>query len=87
MYKHLTNLFGGKPMFVDSYPDFAVRAEKLEEKVSPKTKILVINSPANPTCRVYSADERREIAEFARKHDLLVISDEIYDHFIYDEPH
>ena len=87
MYKHLTNLFGGKPMFVDSYPDFAVRAEKLEEKVSPKTKILVINSPANPTGRVYSADELREIAEFARKHDLLVISDEIYDHFIYDEPH
>ena len=87
MYKHLTNLFGGKPVFVDSYPDFAVRAEKLEEKVSPKTKMLVINSPANPTGRVYSADELREIAEFARKHDLLVISDEIYDHFIYDEPH
>ncbi len=87
MYKHLTNLFGGKPVFVDTYPDFAVRPEKLEEKVTDKTKILVINSPANPTGRVYSADELREIAKFARKHDLLVISDEIYDHFIYDEPH
>jgi aspartate aminotransferase/aminotransferase len=87
MYKHLTNLFGGKPVFVDSYPDFALRAEKLEEKVSPRTKMLVINSPANPTGRVYSADEFREIAAFARKHDLLVISDEIYDHFIYDRPH
>ncbi len=87
MYKHLPNLFGGKPVFIDTYPDFAVRAEKLEEKVTSKTKILVINSPANPTGRVYCADELREIAEFARKHDLLVISDEIYDHFIYDEPH
>ena len=72
---------------MDTYPDFAVRPEKLEEKVTDKTKILVINSPANPTGRVYSADELRGIAEFARKHDLLVISDEIYDHFIYDEPH
>ncbi len=87
MYKHLANLFGGKPVFVDTYPDFAVLAEKLEEKVSPKTKMLVINSPSNPTGRIYSADELRAIAEFARKHDLLVISDEIYDHFIYDQPH
>lgn len=87
MYKHLANLFGGKPVFLDTYPDFAVSPEKLEEKVTQRTKILVLNSPANPTGRVYSGDELREIAEFARRHDLLVISDEIYDHFIYDEPH
>lgn len=86
MYKHLANLFGGKPVFVDTYPDFAMLPEKLEEKVTPKTKMLVINSPANPTGRVYSPDEMRDIADFARKHDLLVISDEIYDHFIYDSP-
>lgn len=87
MYKHLANLFGGKPVFLDTYPDFAVSPEKLEEKVTQRTKMLVLNSPANPTGRVYSGDELREIAEFARRHDLLVISDEIYDHFIYDEPH
>lgn len=87
MYKHLANLFGGKPVFLDTYPDFAVTPEKLEEKVTPKTKMLVLNSPSNPTGRVYSADELRAIVEFCKKHDLLVISDEIYDHFIYDEPH
>jgi len=87
MYKHLANLFGGKPVFVDTYPDFSIRAEKLEEKISSKTKLLVINSPANPTGRVYGADELREIAEVAKAHDLLVITDEIYDHFIYDQPH
>lgn len=87
MYKHLANLFGGKPVFIDTYPDFAVLPEKLEEKVTSKTKMLIINSPANPTGRVYSAEELRAIAEFARRHDLLVISDEIYDHFIYDQPH
>ncbi len=87
MYKHLTRLFGGKPVFVDTYPDFAMLPERLEEKVTSRTKMLVINSPANPTGRVYSGEELRSIANFAKKHDLLVISDEIYDHFIYDEPH
>jgi aspartate aminotransferase/aminotransferase len=87
MYKHLANLFGAKPVFVDTYPDFKLLPERLEEKVSPRTKMLVINTPANPTGKAYSADELRGIAEFARRHDLLVISDEIYDHFIYDQPH
>jgi aspartate aminotransferase/aminotransferase len=64
MYKHLANLFGGKPVFVDTYPDFTLRPERLEEKVSPRTKMLVINSPANPTGRVYSASEYKAIAEY-----------------------
>ncbi|GAB4343556.1 MAG: aminotransferase class I/II-fold pyridoxal phosphate-dependent enzyme [Candidatus Abyssubacteria bacterium] len=84
MYKHLANLFGGRPVFVDTYPDFTLRPERLEEKVSPRTKLLVINSPANPTGRVYRAAEYKAIAEFARRHNLFVITDEIYDHFIYD---
>jgi len=86
MYKHLTRLFGGKPVFVDTYPDFGMLPEKLEEKVTSKTKMLVINSPANPTGRAFSPEELSGIAEFARRHDLLVISDEIYDRFIYDQP-
>jgi aspartate aminotransferase/aminotransferase len=87
MYKHLTGLFGGTPVFIDTYPDFSLSPEKLEERVTSKTKMLLINSPANPTGKVYSSGELKGIAEFARKHNLLVISDEIYDHFIYDQPH
>ena len=49
--------------------------------------MLLINSPANPTGRTYSSEELRDIAEFAQRHNLLVVSDEIYDHFIYDQPH
>ncbi|RJP73748.1 MAG: pyridoxal phosphate-dependent aminotransferase [Candidatus Abyssobacteria bacterium SURF_17] len=85
MYKHLANLLGGKPVFVNTYPDFTLAPEKLEEKVTKRTKMLVINSPANPTGRAYSSEELRSIAEFARKHNLLVVTDEIYDHFIYDQ--
>jgi aspartate aminotransferase/aminotransferase len=87
MYKHLTALFGGVPVYLDTYPDFSMSPEKLEEKVTSRTKMLVINSPANPTGRVYSGEELKQVAAFAKKHDLLVISDEIYDHFIYDQPH
>jgi len=87
MYKHLTNLFGGTPLYIDTYPDFTMRPDRLEEKVSPRTKFMVINSPGNPTGRVYSAEEFRGLAEFARRHNLLVITDEIYDHFVYDSPH
>lgn len=86
MYKHLANLFGGRPVFVDTYPDFTLRPEKLEEKVTPRTKLMVINSPQNPTGRAYTTGELKQIAEFARRHNLLVISDEIYDRFIYDQP-
>jgi aspartate aminotransferase/aminotransferase len=86
MYKHLANLFGGKPVFIDTYPDFALLPDRLEEKVTSRTKMLVINSPANPTGRVYTPDELHGIADFARRHDLLVVTDEIYDHFVYDQP-
>lgn len=84
-YRHLVNMLGGKCAFVDTYPDFRLNPEKFEEKVTPKTKILVLNSPGNPSGVVYTPTELKAIAEFARKHKLLVISDEIYREFSYDQ--
>jgi len=49
MYKHLVNLCGGTPVFVDTYPDFIVSAARLRPHVTPKTKLVLLNSPANPT--------------------------------------
>ena len=86
MYKHLTHLVGGKPVVVDTYPDFAPHPDKIAAAVSARTRLIVINSPCNPTGRVYTADELAAIAEIARKHRLLVISDEIYNLFCYDQP-
>lgn len=84
-YKHLTNFCGGKPVFVDTYPDFKLTAARIQPHITKKTKILVINSPANPTGAMCTSEELKEIAELARKHSLLVISDEIYHGYDYNQ--
>ncbi len=83
-YKQLTKVVDAVPVFVDTYPDFRLTPERLEAAVTPKSKVLFINSPANPTGAVYPAEDLRGIAEVCRKHDITVISDEIYDDFCYD---
>lgn len=84
MYKHLVNLIGCRPVFVDTYPDFHLQADRLEAAVTDRTRMLVLNSPANPTGVVYSPGELRAAVEVAERHDLLLLSDEIYCHFAYD---
>ncbi len=84
MYKHLANLFGLVPRFIDTYPDFKLRAEAIEPLINERTKVIVVNSPGNPTGVTTSADEMKMVAELARKHDLTILYDEIYSCFHYD---
>ncbi|MGN6370804.1 MAG: pyridoxal phosphate-dependent aminotransferase [Phycisphaerae bacterium] len=86
MYKHLPKLCGAVPVAVDSYPDFRLHPERLEAAITPRTKLLILCSPNNPTGITLSQAELEAAAAIARKHNLLVISDEIYDAFCY-EPH
>ena len=86
MYKILTELVGGVPVYYDLYPDFRVNRKDLESKITDKTKLILVNSPSNPTGSVLSGDEFKMIGDVARAHDLLVVSDEIYEQFVYDEP-
>jgi aspartate aminotransferase len=85
-YPEMVRLADGVPVIVHGRKekDYKVTAEDLEKYLSNKTKAIVINSPNNPTGVVYSKDELKEIADFAVKHDLYVISDEIYEKLIYD---
>ena len=83
-YKHLANFCGGKPVFVDTYPDFQLTAARIQPHITKKTRILIINSPANPTGVLCATRELKEIAELARKHNLLIISDEIYHDYDYN---
>ena len=87
MYKHLVNLTGAAPVYVDTYPDFKATTERLAPHITDKTKAILLNSPCNPTGAVMSADELRAVADLARRHDLILISDEIYDAFVYDAPY
>jgi aspartate aminotransferase/aminotransferase len=84
MYKHLLTMAGGKSVIVDSYPDFRFHAERVEEAITPKTKLLILNSPSNPTGVVMSEAEIRAAVDIAKKHNLLILSDEIYEPFLYD---
>src|SRR3954471_23704558 len=83
MYKHLLTLAGGKAVMVDSYPDFRFHADRVEKAITPKSKLLILNSPSNPTGVVMPPVEVRAAVEIAAKHDLLLISDEIYEPFLY----
>ena len=84
MYRHLLTIAGGNAAIVDSYPDFRFRAEQVEKAITPRTKMLILNSPSNPTGIVMTRDEVKAAVELARKHDLLILSDEIYEPFLYD---
>jgi aspartate/methionine/tyrosine aminotransferase len=86
MYGNLVALAGGTPVFVDTYPDFRVDAGRVEAAMTPRTKCILVNSPANPTGVVASADEMRTLAELCRRRGALLISDEVYRSFCYDHP-
>jgi len=87
MYKHLPKLCGAVPVAVDSYPDFRLHADRLEAAITPRTKLLILCSPNNPTGIALTPDELQAAAAIAKKHNLLVISDEIYDAFCYQTHH
>lgn len=71
------------------YPEhgFQPRIRDLEELITDRTRVLVLNSPSNPLGAVLSADLTRELVEMARRHDLWIISDECYEAFTFDVPH
>ena len=86
-YPAAVELAGGKPVFVPTYPedDFKPTVAALEKVVTPKTKILVIGYPNNPTGTVMTREELLPIAAFAKKYNLIVMTDEIYCELMYGD--
>jgi len=68
-------------------PEWSFTADDLEAAVTPRTKAIIVNTPANPSGKVFSLDELEYIADFAERHDLFVFTDEIYEYFVYDGRH
>lgn len=83
-YGFLSRMFGATPVCFDTYPDFEVTAERIEPYVTDRTRLLVLNSPSNPTGAVMSEHRCREIAELCDRHGILVVSDEIYEEFCFE---
>ncbi len=84
IYKHVINMLGGRCVFVDSYPDFELPIEKIADAITSKTKMIILNSPCNPTGVVYSEQQIKALAEIAAEKDILIMTDEIYERFCYD---
>ncbi|HOM40530.1 MAG TPA: pyridoxal phosphate-dependent aminotransferase [Bacteroidales bacterium] len=83
-------LAGGKPVVIHTSleDDFKMSPAQLEQAISARTRLLIFNSPSNPTGMVYTRDEMEKIAKVIEKHeDLFVISDEIYEHIIFSQKH
>ena len=74
-----------KPVLVSlDPPDYPLEADRLSRAITPKTRGIVVNTPANPSGKLFSRAELEHIADFARRHDLFLFTDEIYEHFVYD---
>src|SRR5699024_4341926 len=78
-------LAGGKPVIVEALEknNFKVTPEQLEKVITEKTKALVVNSPSNPTGMMYNQEELAKLGEICVKHNIFIVSDEIYEKLIY----
>lgn len=85
LYEYQAYLLGAKPVFFDTYPDFTLREDRLREVITDKTKVILINSPNNPTGAVYTPEELEMVVRVAKERDILIFSDDIYDRFVYDD--
>jgi len=85
-YPEMVKLAGATPRVVFAGDDqgFKVSPSQIEEVLTPASRMIILNSPSNPTGCLYSKEEMEEIIELACKHDLLVMSDEIYEYLLYD---
>ena len=85
MYRHLVTLAGATAVYVDTYPDFQFTAERIERHVTERTKLVLFNSPSNPTGVVAGPEVCRQVVELCSQRGLLLLSDEIYDEFCYEK--
>jgi aspartate/methionine/tyrosine aminotransferase len=85
-YEPLVKLVGGKCVLIDTHPDFQIDVNRVREAITPRTKLILFNSPANPTGVVGSEQVVKDLAQLAAEKNVLLVSDEIYSRFCFDGP-
>ncbi len=85
-YPEMVRLAGAEPVFVPTSQenDWKITAEQFEDAMTPKTKMIILNTPGNPTGSVYTREELRAISEVAAEEEIYILSDEIYEKLVYD---
>ncbi len=86
MYEALVKVVGGKVVIVETYPNFKIDLNRVAEAITPRTKMIIFNSPANPTGAVADAETVQGLAQLAAERNVVLLSDEIYRAFCYDQP-
>jgi len=86
-YPEIVKFFGGKSIIIetDDLSNFKITPKQLKEAISPKTKLLVLTTPSNPTGSLYTKDELEKLADVLKDTDILVASDEMYEKLVYEE--
>lgn len=86
-YPELVKISGGKPIFVNTKKEnsFLITLDELKTAITPKTKAFILNSPSNPTGSVYKKKQLEEICGFLTEKNILIVADEIYERFIYED--
>jgi aspartate/methionine/tyrosine aminotransferase len=89
IYESMINFVGGVavPLQLSEQRDFRINLDELKSKVSSKTRLIILNSPHNPTGGVLTLDDLKAIADLAIKHDIMVLADEIYGEIVYEGQH
>jgi len=86
MYPPLVELVGGVPVMIDTYPDFRIDIAKVRAAITSKTKLVLFNSPANPTGVMATPEEMKALADLCREKGIALLSDELYSLFTFDGP-
>jgi methionine aminotransferase len=84
-YAPAVEVNGGRPVYVQlRYPDYSIDWEAVQNAITPRTRMIVINTPNNPTATVFSGEDLRMLESILRATDIVVVSDEVYEHIVFD---
>jgi methionine aminotransferase len=84
-YVPVIRLSGGVPVFASlRYPDYTVDWDEVKRAISPRTKVILVNTPHNPTGRMWTPDDMRQLTALVDGTDIVLISDEVYEHIVFD---
>jgi methionine aminotransferase len=85
-YVPVIRLSGGTPVFVSlRYPDYSVNWDEVRSAITPRTRVILVNTPHNPTGTTWSADDMRQLSSLVDGTNIILIGDEVYEHIIFDE--
>lgn len=86
IYDSMAGVAGGRVVYIDTNPHFRIDLDRVAEAITPRTKLIIFNSPANPTGVVAGREDVRGLARLAAERDVVLLSDEVYRDFCYEEP-